>query len=329
LQKFSTVVPASDHFDGDRFFNLDASSRDDKSIIDVLKWKLLEKAATWPKEVHNIIAPQLPARIDKDELFITYITHATELIQGCECNILTDPMFSRRAGPGFLLGPKRVRRPALSLQHLPHIDLVLISHNHFDHMDLPSLKVLHSLHHPLFIVPLGNKKILERAGIQNIIELDWWDEYSFNNSTTIRLAPAQHWSGRGIFDRRKALWCSYVIHLGNFALYFAGDTGYGTHFKQIADNCGPIDIGFFPIGAYEPRWFMRPVHLNPEEAVQAHLDLGSKMGLGMHYGTFALANEALEAPVEGLRKCLELHSQKNIDFLPQIHGETTHYLRSN
>ncbi len=316
----------SDHCDGTCFFNTEEPARENPSLLSVFKWKAFEPCATWPTHIDNSFIPKLPDEVAEGEAFITLINHATELIQISGLNLLTDPIFSQRASPFSWIGPKRIRSPALAIEALPKIDVVLISHNHYDHMDIPSLELLEETNHPLYIVPLGNKKILESLGIKNIVELDWWEEYRLDTNTSIVMAPAQHWSGRGLFDRMKTLWGSYIILSEKMKLFFAGDTGYSNHFHEVKRRYGKIDISILPIGAYEPRWFMKQHHMSPEEAVQAYLDLGSHWGLGMHYETFQLTNESIDDPVTTLHN----HLEKITDIQPgsfkaQISGETIYY----
>jgi L-ascorbate metabolism protein UlaG (beta-lactamase superfamily) len=303
-------------------------SEEEISFFDVIRWKLFESAAAWPKYVENEAIPQLPKQVADGELFVTLINHATELIQLANLTILTDPIFSKRASPISWLGPKRVRAPALGIEQLPKIDVILISHNHYDHLDIPSLQAIERKNHPLYLIPLGNRNILEKCGIKNIVELDWWDEYQVNEKRRIVMAPAKHWSGRGLFDRREALWGSYIILSSDLTVFFAGDTGYGAHFKEIRSRYGKIDVSLLPIGAYEPRWFMKENHMDPQEAVQAYLDLESTVGLGMHYDTFHLANESIDAPVKMLHAHIEkLQLADPKMFKPQLSGETTYHVR--
>ena len=307
-----------------RFVNIDPSVKGRKNLFSALKWQLRGGAKKWPKKVHNSHTPQLAETIADNEVAITYINHSTFLLQLKDSTILTDPIFSQRAGPLSLIGPKRVRPPGISLQALPKIDLVLISHNHYDHMDIPSIRALWKRDKPLFIVPLGNGHILQSQGISNVIELTWWQEHALGNER-ILLTPAQHWSGRGIFDHCKALWGGYLIISHNLKILFAGDSGYNTHFQEIYKKYGSIDVSLLPIGAYEPRWFMREHHMNPQEAVQAHLDLGSCLSVGTHFGTFRLTNEGIDDPVVDLKKSLKSHSLDEKAFVTLEHGQTVWY----
>jgi L-ascorbate metabolism protein UlaG (beta-lactamase superfamily) len=198
------------------------------------------------------------------------------------------------------LGPKRVRRPGLEIDELPPIHIILISHNHYDHMDLPALKKLAKKHRSLVVVPLGNSAIVVRQGFSNVVELDWWESHKVDNKTEIHLIPAKHWSGRGLADRDRALWAGFYVNHQNQSILFAGDSGYDTHFKEVAKRLGPAQVAILPIGAYEPRWFMREQHMNPSEAVQAHIDLKARFSIGMHFGCFKLTNEGIDDPVQAL-----------------------------
>lgn len=311
------MYPLSDHYDGKLFFN-SWGVNNTKSLIDVLKWKLSGGAKDWPQEKNYIKAQsQLVKEGVAASLHVTYIGQATTYIQDSKISILTDPQFSERASPLSFMGPKRYREPSLTIDQLPSLDLVVVSHNHYDHMDIPSLVVLEKRFKPEFIVPLGNAKYLKEAGITNVIELDWWQEYKY-----VRLVPAQHWSARGIYDRNEALWGGFVIKLSGKKVFFAGDTGYGPHFKMIHEKCGEMDLSLLPIGAYEPRDFMRDQHMNPEDAVKAHMDLNSKKSFAIHFETFQMTDEGYEEPRQELLRQLSLKSLgKESFFIPQL-GET-------
>jgi L-ascorbate metabolism protein UlaG (beta-lactamase superfamily) len=293
--------PASDHFDGERFTNLDRSKTVKKTFRDFLKWRFTPRPrGYWPARADNEFAPELPRSLSAAELAVTGINHATDLIQFSGLNLLTDPVFSERASPLTWIGPRRVRPPGLAFEALPRIDAVLVSHNHYDHMDLPTLVRLHRRDRPRFVVPLGNARTLASAGIDGVVELDWWREAKIGDDASVTLVPVQHWSGRSLFDRRRALWGGFYIRRGPATAFFAGDTGYGEHFAMIRERLGSPDLSLLPIGAYEPRWFMKDQHINPEEAVRAHLDLRSRVSVGMHFGTFRLTDEGIDDPVKAL-----------------------------
>lgn len=225
----------------------------------------------------------------------TWIGHSTYLIQFDGLNILTDPHLSPRASPVQWAGPERLLPPALSHEQIPPIDVVLISHNHYDHLDAATVQWLAVAHSPVFIAPLGNAPLLRSLGAQRVEELDWWGVHR-RGGLTVRLVPAQHFSGRGLGDRNATLWGGFVFEADGAKVFFAGDTGYSPDFAEIGRRLGPIDLSLIPIGAYDPRDFMRPMHIDPEEAVQIHLDVRSRRSLAMHWGTFRLTLEPLDEP---------------------------------
>ncbi len=287
--------PISDHYDGEKFFN--PEGHDIKSFWTVLKWKLTSETSPWPESIPNSNYTLPPLETKKG--VVTFINHASFLVQLPGVNVLTDPIYSERASPVKFAGPKRVRAPGIEFELLPPIDVVVISHNHYDHLDLETLQRLDGKYHPLFLVPLGDEKLLKNAGIQNVKELDWWDEVQVKD-LKITFAPSQHWSARGLFDKCESLWGSFMLDHNGSKIYFAGDTGYGNHFSKIHERIGAPLLSLLPIGAYEPRWFMRAFHMNPEEALKAHEDLGSFLSFGMHMGTFQLTDEAYDRPVKDL-----------------------------
>ena len=296
-RNLAPVAKPSDHFDGERFFNpgLDL----DKSVGDLLRWRWTGKRTPWPKHRAITPTPVPPAAARRGEILVTLVGHSTVLVQVEGCNILTDPMFSERASPFSFLGPQRARAPGIAFDDLPRIDLVLLSHNHYDHLDLPTLRGLRDRGPPVILTGLGNGALLERHGIGNVIELDWWQTCTPARDIDVTYVPAQHWSSRTPFDRRRALWGGHVVETAAGRLFFAGDTGYGPHLKAIGRLFEP-DIALLPIGAYEPRWFMSAQHMNPADAVRAHRDLGANLSLGIHWGTFQLTDEAIDAPLRAL-----------------------------
>lgn len=292
------AYPISDHFDGKHFFNPSLGApRDRRGLIQVLRWRFGEKRVPWPANIANTPYPP-PAPPGPNQAAITFIGHATFLIQVPGFTLLTDPIFSERASPVSFLGPRRARPPGLALSQLPKIDAILLSHNHYDHADLPSLRALRSAHAPAAITLLGTAKLLAKAGI-GATELDWWGSTPLGK-LHITATPARHFSRRTLTDGNRALWGGFMIHIGGAKILFAGDSGAGPHWAEIRQRLGAPDLALLPIGAYEPRWIMAPVHMNPEEAVQAHLDLGARQSIGMHFGTFRLTDEAIDAPVQTL-----------------------------
>jgi L-ascorbate metabolism protein UlaG (beta-lactamase superfamily) len=238
----------------------------------------------------------------RDDLSVVYVTHSTFLIQIEGVNILTDPIWSEVPSPISFIGPKRRTQAGVKIEELPKIDYILLSHSHFDHLDLPTLKKLKKTFNPTIIAGLGVCNFLKRNGIKNCIERDWGGEVNIMQNFSIFFEKAKHWSKRGLFDANKLLWGSFVIKSPNFQVYFAGDTGYGGHFKMIGKKYGSFDIALIPIGAYEPRFIMKYSHLNPEEAVLAHKELNSKRSFGMHLKTFQLSDEGFNSPVTDLEK---------------------------
>lgn len=280
--------------------------------------------AAWPESVKNQHQPQVKERVMPNQAAVTFVNHSTFLIQLPGLNVLTDPVWSKRVSPFTWIGPKRVREPGLKFEELPEIDLVLVSHNHYDHMDLATLKKLSDKFKPVVVVPIGDKDFLEKAGISNVKEMDWWERLEVEGAN-LTFAPAQHFSSRGLFDRNESLWGSFWLEHKGKNLFYAGDTGYSPHFKDIFAKQGAPDLAFLPIGAYEPNWFMKPVHMNPQEAVQAHKDLKSKQSVGIHFGTFQLTTEAIEQPLIALKQSLKDQRIAESEFVTQEEGQTVVY----
>ena len=313
--------PVSDHFDGYRFYNPGIDI--DKSFIDL--WRMLNSGnrARWPEHVENGSFPPPPRNVPADEIAVTPIGHATLLIQFAGLNVLTDPMYSKRASPVTWAGPERVRDPGVAFDVLPRIDVVVLSHDHYDHMDLATLRRLRDRWNPLVVVGLGNARYLAGYGLERSVELDWWQSIDLGPGVRLTFVPAQHWSGRGFGDRRRTLWGGYWFDAAAGRVYFAGDTGYPAQFREIRRRLGQPDIALLPIGAYEPRWFMAPQHVKPEEAVRAHLDLGARLSIAMHFATFhQLSDEAIEAPVTALAVAQREHGLPGDVFRVLGFGET-------
>lgn len=287
--------PVSDHFDGRRFRNSHATPHND--FRDAAKWATTRQRGPWKPYHHEEPGPPPPQRVDGDGLRVTFVNHTTVLIQTGGINILTDPIWSERCGPVSWFGPRRVRPPGIRFDDLPPIDVVLLSHNHYDHCDLPTLKRLARTHKPSLIAPLGNRRFLERRGIPVLHELDWWDKAGLSG-LTVTAVPVRHFSGRGLFDRDRSLWCGYMVETAAGRICFAADTGYGDHFKDIRERIGAPRLALLPIGAFRPEWFMSRVHMSPEQAIQAHGDLEAEISVATHYGTFRLADDGETEPAE-------------------------------
>lgn len=292
--------PVSDHCNGQRFFN--PGVHINRDWWDVLRWRLTSRGQPWESKIE--IAPQsLPPKPQGEGLSCTWINHATTLLRSQTTSWIIDPIFSPCAGPWGRLGPRRVHPPGIALETLPSIDIVLLSHDHYDHCDIPSLKRLNDTSEPLAITPLGNGRLLQRAGFTSdrIVELDWWQTHKINDQDQVTLTPARHWSNRLSGTRNERLWGGFYLQTGHRRTASIGDTGYDSQmFHDIHQQLGAPDLALIPIGAYEPRWFMAAQHCNPEEAVQIHRDLGAKQSVAVHWGTFQLTDEGREAPPEAL-----------------------------
>ncbi len=266
---------------------------------------------------------------------LTWIGHASLLMQAGGLNVLTDPIFSERASPVQLFGPRRVVAPGVALEALPPVDVVIISHNHYDHLDRASIVALHQKAvaeggRTLFLVPLGLKPWFTALGVDSVVELDWWQQHTVRGVDFV-LTPVQHWSARGVADRSTTLWGGWAVLGRDLHWYFGGDTGYSKDFadtrlrlatRQTEALGGGFDIALLRIGAYAPRWFMREQHINPDEAVQMHLDLGAKRSVGMHWGTFALTDEPLDQPPIDLALARRAHQVPEPHFSVMAVGET-------
>ncbi|MFW2543762.1 MBL fold metallo-hydrolase [Primorskyibacter sp. 2E107] len=294
--------PESDHFDGVRFFNPDGSAP--RGFADLMRWQFGEARAAWPETVPvETVTPA--ARVD--DLTVTMIGHATMLIQVAGLNVLTDPVWSRRVSPVSFAGPKRVSAPGVRFEALPKIDVVLLSHNHYDHLDLETLRRLKAGHDPLVITPLGNDALLAGTGLR-VTVMDWGQSAEAAH-LGVHCLPSHHWSARGMGDRSMALWAAFMLTGPAGAVHFIGDTGFdrGRPYAGLSERFGPVRAALLPIGAYEPRWFMRDQHQNPDEAVQGFKISGARHAVGHHWGTIQLTNEAREAPLRALQAALGTH----------------------
>jgi L-ascorbate metabolism protein UlaG (beta-lactamase superfamily) len=289
----------------------------------------------WQRERRELVIP--PPRADlstvtaelgfirgnRERCAVTWIGHATALVQLGGVNLLTDPHFSQRASPVQLIGPKRWQPPGIALADLPRIDVVLLSHNHYDHLDSGSVQALVEQPggSPLWLVPLGVDRWMDCADVRAVRKLDWWDSTEVG-ALTVTFVPAQHWSRRTLADTNTTLWGGFVVAGHGRSIYFAGDTGYGPDFAAIGDRFGGFDLALLPIGAYEPRWFMAESHINPEEAVRIHLEVRAKRSVGVHWGTFPLTDEPLDQPLADLAEARQRHGVAPDAFITLRHGQT-------
>jgi L-ascorbate metabolism protein UlaG (beta-lactamase superfamily) len=293
--------PVSDHFDGVRFFNPGAEKP--RPFTDLLRWQFFSDRATWPDAFPAPSVDTPPPAAGHGTIRISFIGHASFLVQAEGHNILIDPVFSRRASPYSFVGPARVNDPGIAFDALPRIDTVLITHNHYDHLDVGTLGRLHQHHRPRIVTPLGNDTIIKSAVPEANVEAHDWDaEVPLTPGIRVHLEPTLHWSARGLRDRRHALWASFVIEAPAGKVYCIGDSGFGNgdSFRRVAKRHPGLAAALLPIGAYEPRWFMASQHMNPAEAVEAFRLSGAKRALGHHWGTFQLTNEAIEQPLNDL-----------------------------
>jgi L-ascorbate metabolism protein UlaG (beta-lactamase superfamily) len=309
--------PISNHYDGNIFHN--PGSNHTKSYFEILKWQFTRHKPQWP-DVKPAAKLDLPPKAVTDDSFrISMVGHSTVLIQSKGINILTDPIWSLRASPFQWIGPKRSILPGIEFAALPKIDVVIVSHNHYDHMDETTIKRLFKEHNPLFITPLGNDTLLKRMEPDiRVKTLDWYENAVIGDSSTnIWCYPAQHWSRRWLTDQNKALWGAFIIETPSGNIYFAGDTGYGTgeHFKAAQRQFKEFKVALLPIGAFEPEWFMAYSHINPQEAIQAMQDLKAQHSIALHFQTFHIADDTFDEPVTVLKDALKKHPQLDFKIL--------------
>jgi L-ascorbate metabolism protein UlaG (beta-lactamase superfamily) len=301
--------PVSDHFDGVRFFN--PGQPGPRGRLDFFRWQLGDRGASWPDEFASPFpADRPPPRVEGEVVRIVYVGHASFLIQTRGHNILIDPVWADRASPFTFVGPKRVNPPGIAFDDLPKIDAVLVTHNHYDHMDTPTIAKLWQRDRPRIITPLGNDTIL-KTEVPGLIAdaVDWDATVDLGGGIRVHAEPAMHWSARGTSDRSHALWASFIIETGAKKIYCVGDSGFGDGhtFHRVKEKHSQIDAALLPIGAYEPRWFMINAHMNPDDAVQAFSLCGTSLALGHHWGTFRLTNEPVEQPRNDLQAALAKH----------------------
>jgi len=314
--------PRSDHCDGRRFFN--PRGHINRSWLDVLKWRLTGRATPWTP-APTAPAPAAPPETGHDQLVCTWINHATFLLRTAQASVLIDPVYSNCAGPFGRLGPRRAHPPGLPFNQLPALDLVLLTHDHYDHCDLPTLRRIAARHPARIVAPLGHARLLRRAGFapERITELDWWETRRGPRDLTVTLTPARHWSNRLSGPRNGRLWGGFYLQTGRHRVHCVGDTGYDPEFfRDIGRRLGPPDLALVPIGAYAPRWFMAPMHCDPAEAVQIHRDLGARRSVAAHWGTFQLTDEDRLDPVTELQRARHAAGLSEEEFQVLQPGES-------
>ena len=317
--------PATDHFDGKKFHNYNPE-KGRFSLMDICKWQYYEFkddiTKFWPKHIDDVLEVKVQDRVFGDQIKITFINHATFLIQANGINYITDPVFSERVSPLSWVGPKRYRKPGISIENLPPIDYILISHDHYDHCDIDSLFYIQQKFNSKILSGLGMSKFLSISYI-NSIDMDWWSGLFVNEKNKVSFVPSVHWSGRyGLIGNNRTLWGGFVIETPAGSIYFSGDTAFERPvFERIARDYPNIDIALIPIGAYEPRWFMKTHHINPDEAVKIHKIIKSKTSIAAHFGSFALSAEGEGMPEQELRSAMRKRKVKNNQFLILKHGE--------
>jgi len=303
--------PPSDHFDGSCFFNKEP----DNTFFDHVKWLWDMDTVEWPEWIDDPPQPPPIAHVKEGGLRMTFINHATVLIQMDGVNILTDPIWSEHVGLLSWVGPKRVRVPGVRIEDLPNIDIILLSHDHYDHLDLPTLEKLFENHQPVVLAGLGVKRRLESITRNGIIELDWWQEYIYSTGAKITFVPSRHNSGRGLFDKNKTLWGGFVIKGSAGDVLFMGDTAYGHFLKEIKEKFSHFRLAILPIGSYEKRWFMKTQHMNPDDAVRVHEMLKVAKSVAIHFGTFEEHPEqAIDAHEKDLRIALKKYNVPESEF---------------
>jgi len=333
-----TTQEKSDHFDGLRYFNPGVSQPPSYPSGQaprrgvswwVWNWVLNDDWPEWPKGKDNPPGPRPAARVAKGMISVTPVGHATFLIQLDDLNILIDPIWSDRCSPVSWVGPKRYSQPGIRFEDLPPIDVVLVSHNHYDHLDLPTLEGLAEKGTPRSVVPLGNLDLVRGAGINTVDELDWWQSVRVSPNVTITMVPAQHFSSRTLWDRNQTLWGGFVISGQGGNVFYSGDTGYGPHFQEIARRFSPIRVALLPIAPFRPVKPQDPnpgyrsiVHMGPGEAVKAHRDLGAPFTIAAHFQVFRLGIEGFDDAVTILASTLKEHNLKPDTFIAPVFGQT-------
>lgn len=300
------------YFDGKTFKNIDSIRN--HTGKDAWKWFTNRKPAKWTYE--NNIPLKNFNFTNNSKVRVFFINHSTFLLQIDTINILTDPIWSKRCSPLSWIGPKRHKNPGIEFNSLPHIHYILLSHNHYDHLNINTLKKLKDKFNPTIITSLGVCEYLKNKGFKKLIELDWWQSEHISNACTVSSTPAQHFSNRGMTDRNGTHWCGFIVNSDFGTIYYAGDTGYGSFFTQIGEKYN-IDVALLPIGASKPRWFMKPVHSDPSDAIIIHKELKSKLSIPCHYGTFALGDDGMYEHVDILKDYIKKDSMLNFKILKE------------
>jgi len=310
--------PVSDHFDGKKFIN--PGGVEAKGFKDLIKWMRTRESVKWEELTDTEYGPPPAAKVEGDSIAVTFINHSTFLIQTMGFNILTDPVWCERASPVSFAGPKRMRPPGIRFEDLPKIDVILLTHNHYDHLDIKVMIKLADQFNPKIYTPLGVGEFLEKKGIGHVTEMDWWGQTTIDSGLTLLCTPAQHFSGRGMFDHDRTLWVGFAIMTDKGSIFYAGDSGIGEFFQEIAERISPVRLSFLPIGAYKPAWFMSSIHTSPADAVKIHKILNSPLSIAMHFGTFPLADDGMEDPVKDLKIALEKEKVPEEDFIAPKEG---------
>ncbi|HUI40440.1 MAG TPA: MBL fold metallo-hydrolase [Terriglobia bacterium] len=270
-------------------------------FLDLLRWLRTRRPGPWRRWIPSVPGPKPVPRTGPGELRVTFVGHSTVLLQVEGLNVLTDPIWSDRASPVSWAGPRRHRAPGLRLEDLPPIDVLFISHDHYDHLDAPTLRRLCHAHQPAVFCPLGVDPLLETLGSTQPRAMGWWESSALQPGFRVHCTPAQHFSGRSLFNRNRTLWCSWLLEAPHGNVYFGADTGFGPHLEETARRFPPPRLALLPIGAFRPEWFMGPVHMSPDDALRAHRVLGAGTSVAIHHGTFRLADDGETEAADRLR----------------------------
>lgn len=315
--------PVANNFDGTRFFN--PGGAPPRGLSALLRWQLGGGREPWPDAYPSPFPPARPEqRVTGETMRVTMVGHASLLVQTAGLNLLTDPVWSRRASPVSFAGPFRRNPPGIAFEDLPPIDAVLVSHNHYDHLDLATLSRLVASHDPHIVTPLGNDTIIRAAAPDARISTgNWGDAIGLGAQARVHIEPAHHWSARGGKDRRMALWSAFAVETPAGRIYVVGDTGFhgGRNYLDAGERHGGFRLALLPIGAYEPRWFMRGQHQDPFEAVRGMTLCRAAHAAGHHWGTFRLTDEAVEAPLQALEAALQRVGVTPDRFQPMRPGQ--------